>query len=368
MIVFLIHTQKPFTETRLFDKIAPALQTIPGISTYVLGCAQGASPPLTGGENCFVGKTQKNWRLINMYRCWQKLAEVRPGAVVVASPELIPIGFAYRLIYNRPLILDVQENIGLNFLYQAAYKGSLFQSKIAARLLKWFQKTAINLANAAWLAEEIYGSQLVPIGQKVLLLENKIPTYPISAERKETTSTLLFSGVITRESGIERALKFFDQWSHWMPNWKLTIAGYAPDPEVQRMVVDYTARNSAIEVLGISDWVKHEAILEALQMADAVLISYVETKANRGKRPTKWFEAAFFEKPCIVPESNHWEHLEGTIQVNYENATEEDVMAIISKINKPLYTSKSEDYVFDTHALSDHFRSVILKNASDPDR
>jgi hypothetical protein len=311
--IVLAHRKKPADETRLCEKLAYSIQmALPHAKVHCLGTQPVQGNCGFGGRlfGAFSGKAGfLNW-LRDGISFFQYLFGNRPTVLVVASADLYFWAWLWKkAVPSCRLIFDVQENQGLNFRCQMAYSRSVLSR--ASTLWTQAEVFFFQHADAVWLAEAIYQSQLNLFPSTIL--ENKVPAMwaPILPQAPEEP-IFFFSGVLTEEAGIRDVVSQFRKIHSRWPHARLQIAGFSPDPGMQQFLFSQSSDpESGISVIGGTTWIRSSEVAEALSKAFIVCVGYRETLANDGKHPTKMFEAGYFEKPILVkPESHFWSFAE----------------------------------------------------------
>lgn len=363
MLIILAHTQKPPDETRILDKIAASLAHIDGANIVVAGCKRfvSDSEPTTSAiklVHCFSGNSGWRPRLENLLVYWRMLIRRRPEVLIVCSADLLPIAILYKCFFGSCLIWDVQENNARNLTYQKVYRERI---RLFASVYQYFTFQLMPFIDQFWLAEQIYKNQMHIPDCRSVVLENKVSDlWKTMAENSAGAvhagpPYFLFSGVATSEAGIEAAMIFFENWVRLFPHWQLRVVGLVPDVKLRVWLKAKAVSN--VEFFGFDKWVPSKVILEHLQGACAVLMPYIETEANRGKKPTKLFEARFCGKPVLVWK-NGWLHGEPeAIGVDFLISDPFHFLNIMEKI-KAHKAMPGYDF-FEGEELCRSFRSVV---------
>jgi len=314
MRILLAHTKKPPCETRIFNKLAMALIHEQKWEISILGNDIPESKHFSSDQietlPIFKSKVNKSALWGDLLRFSQMLTLKKPDLIITCSPELLPFAIYFKLIYNCKVVFDVQENHALNFRAQSQNKWPW--SYLLSVFARIFFIITYQFVNEFWLAEKIYDSQLKLKKDRIKIFENKVPvfwaknTLPVVDSDQIKNPYFLFSGFISKESGVLKAVHFFELFHKINPKWQLVIAGYCPDPIVKSFLQKSSARNESIHLYGIDQWLSSQEIHQLLKKSSAVLMPYIETKANFGKTPTKFFEALFWEKPVLINSRSHF--------------------------------------------------------------
>lgn len=367
MKILLAHTLKPAWEVRLAEKILPGFFPFSEVEIVVLGSAGFLSMPLTDDEKIsFIPFFQRKpgWlgRLWFQSQYVSYLIHNSPDVILIASPELLPISLAYSLFFGAKIIWDVQENYSLNWKDQTI--GNQWAKFIFLPLVSFILSVCAKHCHGLILAEKIYEKDFKNVSGKREILENGVSKRWQSFSSNEDLNSVpyfLFSGVLTRESGVISALEFMKNWIIFFPEWKLYLAGFCPNQELRMEIMHWIHKNDWVKWVSNGSWMNSYEIKNLIIESKAVLMPYRETEANRGKRPTKWFEARFNKKPALVQMEGHFAILEGTIPVDFSHLDFESAKTIchlIENWNEDPEFSSSE-YLFDYKKLTLFLNSVI---------
>ena len=370
MKVVLAHIQKPPFESRIFDKLAYSLSGLARMQLYILGgnnFGKGNSDQRTQLLPIFSTKRSLIYRFYNIWTCWCYLVKIKPDVVIICSPDLLLPAVIYKLAYGKRLIFDIQENFGLNLRFQISYQNL---SWINLQDIADFYFSAFNsFADRYWLAEKIYTDQLGISKSKSIVFENKVSekwkSYeePDSIKQSNKNGTVfLFSGFITEESGILRAIDFFCAFQIQLTDCHFIISGYIPNQFLKRKILNAAKQNAGIEIFDQGKWVSTASIFNHYVESDVVYLSYIETEANKGKVPTKFFEAQFSGKPVLCQKDGSFSKLvvksEAGFEVDFQNIESNDFKNLNDQIQsfKPGKKNGSE-FVFDAQGLRTDFLS-----------
>ena len=316
--ILLAQLKKPPFETRIFDKIGKSLSDSGNFRITILGNSIPSDSNYQIPLNVrllpiFQSRAHSTHILTDLLRFQTILYSELPDIVIVCAPELLAQAIVYSVIRKKSVIVDLQENFPFNFSYQAAYRWPL--NKLLGLASSSYFSLMLPFVQKVWLAERVYLDQLgLP---DALVIENKIPSFWLTGDSNpiQTRSDyFLFSGYITEESGVLKALNFFLSFQKAFPKMELMIVGYCPSESLREKLKVIADSNHGIQLIGMDKWVVSASIFEFLKSARAVLMPYNETKANTGKIPTKLFEAASLHIPVILPLKSQFLIAEAQIQ------------------------------------------------------
>jgi len=367
MKVVLAHTQKPPSEARIFDKLAYSLSFFSNLKLYIFGGNNFGKDDFAYEIVLLpIFSTRRNliYRLFNIWNCWCHLYKIKPDVVIVCSPDLLVPAVVYKVVYSKMLIFDIQENFGLNLKFQKSYRrlSWINLQQITGLYFSWFYP----FVDRFWLAEKIYEDQLVLTKGSSLVFENRVSekwrsksAYNFIGPSGEDI-VFLFSGVITVDSGILRAIDFYYAFQNRIPKARLIISGYIPNHILKSKIQNLAKQNKGIEILNEGKWVSSLNMWDLYKKTDVVFISYVETEANNGKVATKFFEAQFAGKPVLCQKNGSFSKSiiasHAGFEVDYHNPDCNDFIGLNDKILS--FQPKNRfglDFVFDAQGLRADF-------------
>lgn len=217
----------------------------------------------------------------------------RPDLLVICNPEaalLLP--FLRILMPEMKFVFDLQENHRLNFLRQKHLDSG---RRLPAAAADFLIRLACRFADRIWLAETIYKSQMRIPASKSICLENKPGLFQVAKPAEADPYLFSFTGFISRESGILRAIRFILHLRSHHPAYRLRICGYCPEDALVKEILSYPF----IAYDNPDGWASEESILSCLTSSCGMLMPYVETEANSGKTPSKWFLARAAGVPVL---------------------------------------------------------------------
>ena len=299
MKVLLAQFRKPACETRFYDKIGAAIAasgyTVLSAGNDIPSSANPGNPiikllPIFSSRAAEDGSVVKDLLLL-----WQVINNEKPDFLIYTSPEIGLLLPLLRLCSSTKIIFDIQENHFLNIKKQhfSDRKGRLhsFMARILVQL-------GLKFSHRIWLAERIYETQLPIPANKATSIENKAGFFPrVNPELKQEGSFFCFSGFISRESGVIRAINFIKVLRKHRPEIKLRIHGYCPDKKLR----DEIQQEDFVEFKNPHLWASAGEIHQTLRDSLGILMPYYETESNAGKTPSKWFDALSLHKPVLIP-------------------------------------------------------------------
>jgi hypothetical protein len=295
--VLLSQFRKPATETRFYDRIGRSLSIIFPVEVASAGAILKArkSESLYPIRLLPVFKRGNSIVIIfkNLGLLMDLLNRERPDLLIICNPEaafLLPL--VRTLMPGMKIVFDLQENHSLNLLKQKHLDSGRLLPAAAADFLIWL---ACRFADRIWLAETIYKSQMRIPASKSICLENKPGLFQMENTEEVNPYLFSFTGFISRESGILRAIRFILQLRSHHPEYRLQICGYCPEEALVKEILSYPF----IEYAYPDSWASEQTILSCLTSSCGMLMPYEETEANSGKTPSKWFLARAAGVPVL---------------------------------------------------------------------
>lgn len=368
MKVILAHTLKPVEESRINLKIASSLKKIDGLEVLILGSSDFMEDPSERDEGISYKPIFSNrfrlWsRIWNSWLLLKTMRREKPMAIVVCSPDLLPAAITYKILWELVLVFDCQENMVLNLRFQTVYNNMKF------RALSWLYSTFLAIAkrwiDRTWYAEQVYSEQIPELRKNAYVFENKVSDawkeLPVSPNHSHG---LFFGGVITAESGAIRAIDFIDEWLKRFPDWKVSIYGFCPDKGLAAIIKGFALKNGID--CQIDEWVGSKTIAFKVNQSTAVLMPYLESPANQGKIPTKFYEALYLEKPVLVQEGGYFSQLayryKAGIEVDFENKVSNNWQECFQRIIEYVpFERETAAFLFESDLLRADFKQAIKK-------
>ena len=296
MHVLLAQFKKPASETRFSDRIGLALWKL-GLDVHSAGVlipgSEMARKKSVELKAIFHKTNSLSTLLRNLSSLYSEVAIQKPDLLIFSNPEasiLLPL---LKVIQPElKIVFDLQENHGLNLRKQSHPYRLRWLKAVASDFLV---RMGFFLTDRIWLAEKVYEKQLNPPAKKFICLENKPVLKQAPANLHRQDYAFSFTGFITRESGIMRAVHFVNQLRNWNPIWKLKVCGYCPDEPLRKEIISH----DFVEFVRPDQWASQEEISNCIINSDGMLMPYIETEANNGKTPSKWFLATALRVPVV---------------------------------------------------------------------
>ena len=167
-------------------------------------------------------------RLINRWRVIRKIITLRPDILILTTHEILLIAVLLKPILGYKLIYDIQENYLNNFWYQNNY-ATLIKYPLGA-LVRIKELTTSHFVNGFILAEEGYQKEFrFHLKRPHQILQNKPSINLKSPDKKRDWYMLIFTGNLSKNSGVFRAIELVEKLIEFEPRISLKIIGHCPD-------------------------------------------------------------------------------------------------------------------------------------------
>ena len=303
---------KPIHDTRLYEKIAQSIhQTFPTIDIHLLAHYSQYQTQKVNKKifqkSIFHFSRLHPRRFLANFILFKHLWKIRPKLVIVATFELLPAAVLYKLVYKTVLIYDVQENYYLNIAYTRVFPPVL--KNILASIVRAVERVAHPWIDHYWLAEECYLEEMPYTQKKGTLIRNKFKRSQLPASVEKSSSDqiqFLYSGTISEDYGIFRAINFMHQLHQVYPFVHLKIIGFCPQEITLRKLKAKLQEVTYLSLEGGESTVSHERIIRAIQESDYMLLPYYQNRSVEKRIPTKVYEALALQIPMLIQENAYW--------------------------------------------------------------
>jgi glycosyltransferase involved in cell wall biosynthesis len=186
---------------------------------------------------------------------------------------------------------DLQENYWRNIMYTKTFPGIL--RPLLAGYVRMKERLLHGFIRNYLVAEKGYLKEMPFIRRKSVVLENRYKELEISETprvRRKDVKTIIFSGTLSRSTGVFEAVNLARKLFAMDPSIRLTIVGYCPRPDEYRDLLAAVQDCSFISLHGGDGLVAHPEIIRHIRESDFGLIAYDITPATENRVPTKLFE------------------------------------------------------------------------------
>jgi glycogen synthase len=308
--ILIASVLKPVDDVRHYKKLALSLAKANKYQIIILG--KGTEKNSQNSSIHFIPTGNFNRlnllrRLFVQVKFIQQVILKNPDLIIITTIELLPISAVLKFIYRYELIYDVQEIYSHNVKYQNEY--APISKLIFLPVIKIFE-TFHFMVDHFILAERSYLSMFINKILKTTVLENKTTidtsiSHPIKWQFNEPLR-LLFSGSISDYSGIQLALKIFNDILVIHNNTKLVVIGCCQDIKLMKLLKQTSYKNNKIELIIDSNPINHDLILDQISQAHLGIIAYTPNKTNQDRIPTKLYEYAAYGLPFIIHNHPVW--------------------------------------------------------------
>lgn len=311
--IVLASVLKPITDIRMFGKLALSLVRHGGFEVHLIGqpaTHKNLTDVYFHPLPRFTRLSAKRLQAQKEY--YQILHQVKPEAIIVTTPELLPVSLSYSILFKAELFYDVQENYFRNITEQPTWPAWL--KPFLAYPLRLFEKASATRISHFFLAEKSYADELTFLGKNYTVLENKyLPsgpepihkTFPVTPDLTKPV-TLLYSGTIAEVYGIFEAVALTEKLYQLNPNIRLHIIGFCAQNHTLLQLKAQIRDKPYITVTGGDQLVPHAAIVKAIRNAQVGLLPYQPNPSTARCMPTKLFEYLANALPMLLPENPLW--------------------------------------------------------------
>lgn len=303
--IAFISLLKPVDDIRSYHKLALSLLKVTQAPLHLIGYPSQSlpTPPDQISFHSFSPFRRLSWkRLWAPKEVFEILFRLKPQLIVVNSPELLLVTVFCKILFGSRIVYDIQENYFRNLWYQRVFPPLI--KHVLAIAVRMKELLLSPFFDHFILAEESYSKELNFIGQKYTILENKT-LQAVRRIRNEhhPRPQILFSGTITRNTGIYRALELKGRLNEHM-NVTLRVVGHCPDKKFYDHLMHLEDDSLSLHIS--TQPLPYRDIEEAIRHSDAGLICYETNPSNAHCMPTKVYEYAASGLPLIYEKGSHW--------------------------------------------------------------
>ncbi len=308
---------KPVNDTRMYEKMALSLIGQHQVRVSIVGFDTKQRP---------ISEKIKFYGLFNFSRLsFQRLfapfifficlLQLRPQTLIVCTHELLLPGVLYKLITGTQLVYDIQEHYQDNILYLSTYPKTI---RIAlSTWITWKERVASIFLNKVVFAEKCYQPTKPHFSKlKYFIAENLSDTCSDGPKKRPgSVSKLLFTGTLSKQTGIVEAVEIAEQLYAINSNTTLTFVGYAATNRDRAYLYNKAKLFPFVRLVGISELVPHSTIVAHIKEAHLGLVCYPVNPANKNKYPTKIYEYLAHQLPFLHSNNPIWNQLSTTTRL-----------------------------------------------------
>lgn len=247
-------------------------------------------------------------RILAPAKILRKIFHLKPSLVIVCTHELLWMVLIAKFFLRCKVIYDIRENYFRNILYTNAFPPVLrVFIALYVRMKEWITAPFINVF---FLAEVGYGGELGFVGNKKIILENKVKKIHLPPVEKWNMEDhgihLLFSGTLAPTTGVFIAIDLAAKLHAHDPDIKLHIVGFSPMQAVRKQINNLIRDKTFIHFQESHEPIPHVEILYAVQRADIGIIAYPPNLSTTNTVPTKLFEYLGYKLPILLIDHSPW--------------------------------------------------------------
>lgn len=310
-VVVLASILKPVNDVRLYEKIGKTLaKNSPEDVFHLIGfqpfTLSSPSLPNIHFHPIFSFKRLSLARFKTGFSFFRKLWQLKPDIVVVATFELLFPVCIYTWFRKTKLVYDVQENYYRNVRYTQVFPRWL-RIPIAS-MIRGIERLVHYRIRRYFLAEDCYFHEMPFMQSKGVVIANKLQATIQSSplHRSKIKKQFVYTGTISRDYGIFRAIEWVRRLYAEDPAVRLIIIGYCPKTQDWEQLQALQQQHTFITLIGGKHLVSHDQILQALQQATFALLPYHINQSVENRIPTKFYECVATQTPMLVQMNQAW--------------------------------------------------------------
>ncbi|KXX69070.1 glycosyltransferase [Flammeovirga sp. SJP92] len=311
--IILASVLKPVDDTRVYEKFGKSLAKLDNTEIIIFGTKSNDTSLYYLEKNIQFEPydiNEKSSRRSAGRLFYALLKKVKPQHIIIHTIELLPYLIWYK-INHRPVRIyyDILENYPLNFKAQSYY--SSFTKHLLSIGAAIIEQLSYPFLDHIMVAEKTYLKEKFLPMAKTEVLENKYVSIVESKSDKNRNYKLItYCGTLTKAFGALEFLKFIDAISSCKNRlkYKFRIIGKAYESDVIQQIYNH-AKIYDIEIIGITEFVPHLKIIEAMQDSDFVALPYPTNPSTQNCIPTKMCECMALGIPMIIQENSFWKSI-----------------------------------------------------------
>ncbi|MGB3469112.1 MAG: hypothetical protein WBA74_27750 [Cyclobacteriaceae bacterium] len=307
--IIIASTLKPVDDIRSYRKIGDSLGKTNNYDVKIIGYGPKG---IAGNHNVdFI--PMGTFRRISLKRVLlpfyilKIIIKQKPDLLIIQTHELIIAALCWKLLFpGCRLIYDIRENYYLNIMSQ-----SIFPRLVRPLLAGWIrlkELVAARFINCYFIAEKGYLQEMdYLVKHDYLVLENKSVIRDFKKEKRTATiRKFAFTGNLSSNSGVLKAIDLFQSIQQVNPEVSLQITGHTPDTNFMNKLNSIAAGSNNISVNSSINPVDYESIVGTLRGADIGFVTYEVNESNINCIPTKVFEYLSIGLPFIAEKGTGW--------------------------------------------------------------
>ncbi|HCM75863.1 MAG TPA: hypothetical protein DIS90_05750 [Cytophagales bacterium] len=299
----------PVDDTRLYEKMAMSLVPSHDYEIYIIGQAINPIPACAGIQFIPLKPVPRlsMGRWMQSLKIALKLIQLKPELLIVNTHELLIVSVLNRILFGAQIVYDIRENYYRNIRFTEVFPAWL--RKPLAWWVRLKEKFTAPLFHHFILAEKSYESELTFLKKRYTVLENKAVLPPGFERKKGSGFNLLFSGTISKSTGIFEALSLAQSMHELEPRVTLTVAGFCALEGERKEIRTRIKNKPYITLKGFDHALPHSRIMDEIARADFGIIYYPPSPHTLGAYPTKLYEYMACQLPILSWENQTYSHL-----------------------------------------------------------
>lgn len=324
--VVLASLLKPVDDVRMYEKFGVALTQLPELSIHIIGFVskRAVSHPGITFHPLFNFPRLSVQRFTASWKYYKMLVQLKPDIIVVTSADLLIVTSIYKILFGSIIIYDVQENYYCNLLHMGTFSFPVnYFLAASVRIAEWLTRPFIF---RYFLAEKVYCKELQFTRNKRTVVENKYHPVnlatPLPLVTRKSRFHLLYTGTISEQYGVYRAIQLVKALYAIDSRYQLTIVGYCAKASEYVNLLREVNRLPFVELIGGNYLVPHSEILTYIQTCGAGLLPYLPNVCTANRIPTKLYEYLYYQLPVLLPHNPLWlsiaDSFNGSLPVDFE--------------------------------------------------
>ncbi|WP_339926061.1 glycosyltransferase [uncultured Cyclobacterium sp.] len=300
---------KPLDDSRMLYKLGFSIRETNKYDLNIIGFSTKKTPKVKNIRliEIFSGPRTHPARLLVPFKFLKQLFKIKPAIVIVTTFELLPVATIGKWLLSYRLIYDVQENYVKNLVYNQTLPplGRI----LGISMVKISEKFSQHAIDHYLFAEQCYVSEM-PAINKHTVIENKAaipalfkPSFPLL---NPGAPHFIISGTITPVYGVIPAINWFLQLNKYLKKSKLTIVGHCPMKDFAEELAQNYGAIKGIKLELSQNPLPASFIQEKIELADVLLLPYLQLPSIKDKIPTKLYEGIASQKVILMADNPLW--------------------------------------------------------------
>lgn len=307
--IVIASTLKPADDIRSFRKIGVSLGKTNNYDVKILGAGGKVTSTFSNVTLMPFGAVARLSlrRILLPFIILRKVLSQKPHLLIIETHELLIPAVIIRLLQPRcKLVYDVRENYAANILSQQVFKGPV--KFLLAGWVRFKERICMPFIRHLFIAEAGYLAEYPLLRRHAhTVLQNKSLTLEQRENQsKEQPINFIFTGNLSVNSGVEKAIECFKKLIGHYSEIKLLIVGHSPSAAFLRKLKKQISTTPQITLVGGNEPVDHSVIAAHISHADIGFVTYQVNDSNRNCMPTKVFEYLTVGLPIICEKGTAW--------------------------------------------------------------